>query len=88
MTTNKKPRRIPWGAPGSKVARKTSASVFSAGKRRPVVVSVFPDGVLGLRLLGTRREFFAFADSVYREAVISTKAAEREKRRKAKKGGK
>jgi len=80
--------RKSWGSSGSRVVRKTSASVFSAGKRRPVVVAVYPDGIIGLRLLRSRREEFVDAASVYREAVFARVAAERAAKRKAKKGGK
>jgi hypothetical protein len=80
--TSKKPVRLKWGAPGSRVTRKTDGpGVFSAGKRRPVVVSVYPDGTLGLRLLRHKREYFVSAETVYKETVLYTIAAERAKRK-------
>jgi hypothetical protein len=82
-----KPKRPKWGEPGSHTTRRTSASVFSRGARRAVIVTVYPDGVLGLRLSRTRREELVAADTVYREAVIARVAierAQRKARRKAK----
>ncbi len=80
--------RPKWGDPGSKVARVTRSTVFSAGKRRPVIVTVYPDGIIGLRLSRTRREEYVDAASTYRSAVISRVAFERAAKRKAKKGTK
>lgn len=80
-----KRHRPKWGEPGSKVARKVTALVWSQGKHRPVVVAVYPDGVIGYRLLGERREFYRAAAEDYREAVRLTKAAERAAKRKARK---
>jgi len=72
--------RLKWGQPGSRVKRKTEATVFSRG-RRNVVVSVYPDGTIGYRLLGERKEYFRNAASDYIDAVRATKAAERAKRK-------
>lgn len=82
--TSKKARRPKWGEPGSRVIRRTQATVFSAGARRPVIVCVYPDGVIGLRLNKQRREEFALADDIYREACAARVRFEREKKRKAK----
>jgi hypothetical protein len=82
----KKAKRPLWGEPGSKVKRTTEAAVHSAGKRRKIVVAIYPDGVIGTRLLGTRREYYMFADDIYRNAVTVTVAKERAAKKKAKKG--
>lgn len=82
-----RPRRLKWGEPGSKCTRRTRATVFSRGAR-PVIVTIYPDGVIGFRLSKQRREEFRFADDCYREAVIARKAQEREAKRKARKGAK
>lgn len=77
--------RKAWGQPGSKVVRKTGATIFSGGARRPIVVAVYPDGIIGLRLLRHKREEFVDASDIYRQAVVSRVAAERAAKRKAKK---
>jgi hypothetical protein len=79
--------RPKWGEPGSKVKRKTTSRVFSAGKYRPVIVTVYPDGVIGLRLHKHKREEYLTADSMYRAAVVARVSAERAAKRKARKGG-
>lgn len=66
------------------VRRRTAASVFSSGSRRPVVVTIYPDGVIGLRLHKTRREETMLADVIYRQAVVERVAYERRQKRKAK----
>jgi hypothetical protein len=83
METPSKRKRVKWGDPGSKVVRRTSAVVFSAGARR-VIVAVYPDGVIGLRLSKLRREEFINADDAYRNAVMLRKANERAAKRKKK----
>jgi hypothetical protein len=77
--------RKKWGDPGSKVTRATSASVFSAGKRKPVIVTLYPDGIIGLRLSRYRKEEYVDAANVYREAVVARVASERAAKRKGKK---
>ena len=79
-----KPRRPKWGEPGSKVARKTEARVFSRGLR-PVFVYTFPDGQIGLRLQGTRTIEYINAADAYRNAVTQRKALERAAKRKGRK---
>jgi hypothetical protein len=83
-----KAKRLSWGDPGSKCLRRVEAKVWSGGKHRPVVVSVYPDGIVGYRLLGMRREYMRNAADDYREAVRLTVAAERAAKRKARKGSK
>jgi hypothetical protein len=83
MNTEKsKPIRKSWGQPGSHVTRKTEACVFDAGGRRPVVVSIYPDGLIGLRLFKRRREEFVFASDIYRQAVVARVAAARAAKKK------
>lgn len=80
-----KRRRPSWGDPGSHVTRRTSATVYSRGSRN-VIVTIYPDGVIGLRLSKHRREEFVAASDLYRQAVTSRVRAEREAKRKARKG--
>jgi len=77
--------RKTWGDPGSKVTRATSASIFSSGKRRTVVVTVYPEGIIGLRLVRHRTEEFVDAATIYRQAVMARVSAERAAKRKARK---
>jgi len=51
------------------------------------VVSIYPDGTVGYRLLKERREYFRNAASDYIDAVRATKAAERAKRKAERKRG-
>lgn len=83
MTTTK-PRKK-WGDPGSKITRATSASLFSAGKQHVVVVTVYPDGLIGLRLLRHRTEEYVDAADIYRQAVMTRVAAERAAKKAKKK---
>lgn len=75
-----KPKRRHWGDPGSRVRRKTDAMVFSRGSRC-VIVTVYPSGVIGFRLERERREEFASASDIYRQAARARVVAEKAKRR-------
>ena len=77
-----KRKRPQWGDRDSKCRRKTTAAVFSSGAQRPLYVTIYPDGLIGLRLSKHRREEYADAASIYRQAVISRVAAERAARKK------
>jgi len=85
MMTSDTPRkrRPKWLEPGSKVTRKTRATVYSRGARA-VIVTLYPDGVIGLRLTKHRREENVDAADVYRRAVAERVAIERAQRRKRK----
>ena len=64
--------------------RVSSASVFSRGRYRPVVVILEPPGtLLGLRLKGERRTHHLPLAWCYTEAVRRTVVAERDARWKA-----
>ena len=76
-------KRPSWGEPGSRVTRRTTATVYSRGAR-PVLVTIYPDGVIGLRLSKHRREEFVNASDMYRQAVATRVASERAAKRKAK----
>jgi hypothetical protein len=78
-----KRKRPSWGEPGSHVTRRTTATVYSRGQR-PVLVTIYPDGVIGLRLSKHRREEYVGASDLYRQAVTMRVAAERAAKRKAK----
>jgi (2Fe-2S) ferredoxin len=79
--------RVKWGQPGSRVARKTTALVRDRGLRK-VVVCVYPDGIIGLRAEGTRKEEVVDAAWLWYEAVKRRVANERAAKRAAKKGAK
>ena len=87
MSGAKKKARPKWGEPKSHVTRKTTAAIFSAGKARAVIVTVYPDGVIGLRLSKHRTEEFIDAANAYRNAVVMRKANEREAKKKKRKAG-
>lgn len=66
--------------------RVSSASVFSRGRSRPVVVILEPPGILlGLRLKGEHRTYHLPLSWCYTEAVRRTVAAEKAAKRKARK---
>ena len=66
--------------------RVSSASVFSRGRYRPVVVILEPPGtLLGLRLKGERRTYYLNLSWCYTEAVRRTVAAEKAANRKTRK---
>lgn len=79
--------RPTWGAPGSKVTRKTNAIVRDRGARR-VIVTLYPDGTIGLRPERTRREEVVDASWLWQDTVKRRVAFERAQKRAAKKGGK
>jgi len=84
MTTTKVRKK--WGDPGSKVTRRVEGNkVWSSGKYRDVLVTIYPHGLVGYRLLGQRREYFRGAAEDYREAVRLTVAAERAAKKAARK---
>lgn len=85
--TERKPRqpRPKWGEPGSKCVRPTEARVFSRGAR-PVTVTIYPNGLIGLRLKGTRRIEYAEVADLYRQACMARVRAEREAKKAKKKG--
>ena len=68
------------------LSRVSSASVFSRGRYRPVVVILEPPGtLLGLRLKGERRTYHLPLAWCFCEAVRRTVAAERAINRKTRK---
>lgn len=75
-------------APRRAVKRRSNATVFSSGKRCAVIVTLYPDGLIGLRLFRHRREEFIDPAAAYREAVAYRAAIDRAKKRAAKKAGK
>lgn len=81
LAVRRKAQRPKWGQPGSHVTRRTDATVFSRG-RRPVIVTIYPTGEIGLRLNRTRREEYVNAADIYRQAVTARVAFERAQRKK------
>lgn len=79
----KKVERKTWGAPGSKVSRKLPAKVWSAGQYRDVVFSLYPDGVIGMRLAkhSFKSEVHAMAGDIFRWASAKQTRAEHAKRK-------
>ena len=66
--------------------RVSSASVFSRGRYRPVVVILEPPGtLLGLRLKGERKTYYLPLAWCFCEAVRRTVAAEKSAKRKTRK---
>jgi hypothetical protein len=63
-----------------KLKREGRSTIFSNGRRRPVVVILEPPGdVLGLRLKGERTTYYLPLDWCYRQAVVATiRAAKRQ----------
>lgn len=70
------------------VRRETVGGVFSAGKTRPVIVSVEPPNVLGFRLKGMRRTFYLTAEGCFMQAVQAHVRAEKKEKAKKKKESK
>jgi hypothetical protein len=66
--------------------RETYGTVFSAGKLRPVIVSIRPPNVIGFRLKGTRRTYYLTSDGLYVQAVRAELSAGKRERAKAHKG--
>ena len=48
-----------------KVNRETTATIRDCGKERVVVVTIHPNGTIGLRLKGTRREYYSDVAALY-----------------------
>lgn len=74
------------------LARESSAALYSAGRRRPVVIELQPDGpgsigagFIGFRLKGTRRTYYLPIDWAFREAVRAEIPRQKAERRKARK---
>ncbi len=65
-----------------KVTRETRAECREAGRYRRIVVTIYPNGIIGFRAKGTRREYMMSAAWGYQHAVQSAAYAERPKRRR------
>jgi hypothetical protein len=73
--------------------RVTDGKVFERGKMREVIVVLMPQGVIGFRLMGTRRTYFATTDKLYWWAIkqaqllrLLEKAREKKQRKFVKRG--
>lgn len=73
-----------------KLARLTSAALFSKGRNRGIVLEIHPDangngkpgaGFIGLRLSGTRKTYYLPVDWCFREAVRADLARTRAERK-------
>lgn len=51
------------------VRRETFGCLYESGKSRPVIVSIEPPNLVGLRLKGTRRTYWLTAESIYMQAL-------------------
>lgn len=79
--------RPKWGQPGSKVTRKTTTMVRDRGLRK-VIVTIYPEGIIGLRAERTRKEEIVDAAWLWGYAVKQRVANERAAKRAARKGAK
>ncbi len=67
-----------------KVSRVSLDTVRDGSKRRPLVITLYPSGDIGLRPQGTRREERYPLEAVYHAAVKARVAAERAAKKKEK----
>ncbi len=67
------------------VRRKSEAVVRDAGKYRQLIVTIYPNDVVGLRPQGTRREELVTLEAVYSLGVKQRVAKERSEKIAAKK---
>lgn len=66
-----------------RLARQTMATVFSNGRRRPVIVEILPPGLtIGFRLHGERRRYDLPVDALYKKAALVWTAEQRAARRR------
>jgi hypothetical protein len=63
--------------------RETSATVFERSKRRPLIISIEPGGIISLRLKGNHKSYSLDLESLYDLAVKKSLAAERAAKKKA-----
>ena len=68
------------------VTRKSSTTIRDAGQRRELVITLYPNGLIGLRPLKTRREERITIEAVYSLAVKQRIALERAAKRTRKRG--
>ncbi len=68
------------------VSRVSGETVRDTGKFRPLVVTLYPAGLIGLRPMGTRREEVYPLASIYDLAVKARVSAEKAAKKAAKKG--
>lgn len=68
------------------VSRESTTAIFERSKRRPLIVSISPGNVIGLRMKGTRTTLEVSINAVWNLA-LAQKAAELRAARKAKKKG-
>lgn len=59
----------------------TKGGIFSAGKTRPVIVSIEPPNVLGFRLKGTRKTVYLTAEGCFLQALKLQLAAEKREKK-------
>lgn len=59
------------------IKRETSATVFERSKRRPIIISVEPGGLISLRLKGNRKTYSLDLESLYDQAVKKSLRAEK-----------
>lgn len=64
-----------------RVVRRSEAVIRSGGKPRRIVVTLYPHGLIGLRLERTRREEVVPLETAYTSAVLLRVAIERAERK-------
>lgn len=67
------------------VRRRTENMIRDGGKRRNLIVTLYPGGVIGLRPSKTRREEVLSVEAAYDLAVKQRVAKERVEKKKARK---
>lgn len=63
------------------IKRESSDSIFEQRKARPVIITLNPPNLVGLRLKGTLRTYYLPAEKLYRLAVQASIEHERKQRR-------
>jgi hypothetical protein len=67
-----------------RVSRRTNATIREAGKARRIVVTLYPNGTIGLRPEKTRREELLSVEAAWSWAVKARVAEEKQQRRRGK----
>ena len=66
------------------VKRETFGGIFDRGKCRPVIVSIEPPNLVGLRLKGMKRTYYLTAESIFMQALKASLVSEKKEKGKNK----
>jgi len=69
------------------IRRRSNENVRCAGKPRALVVSLYPNGLIGIRPAGTRREETTSIEATYHRAIKERVLREATERKAARKKG-